>query len=441
MNTEKMIEVARALGPIEAALMDIARSLQLTPSMHDEATRRYEALARHVDRPGSPLEGDVDEVYPSGSFAIHAAIRSKIKRDQHDVDAVIELVIPSETNPDLVLDRLYSAIVNTDDELYRGLTVERNSRCVTVHYSDGVTVDLMPVVRLPATPERVSKLFHHKPESGEAYAKEINPEGFARHFNQTVEISLEFARRFEARRLLVDGQLFASNPVLVEEAATQPMPEHMPLERKSPRVVALQLLKCFRDKRYRKHGDHAGQRKPPSVVMAALALDAPPVGASLTDELLTVATTMRDAIIEADRHGRLLDVCNPAHLPDQFTDRWPEDREAQRLWAADLRHLVGELKELRREGFDPMRIKRVFDDLFGATIADHVLEEHAKAQNNAVLGGASQMTPSGQLQSPATSPRHPAISGAMNASGLGLGVGLITPVRANTSMGGEIPDG
>ena len=81
------------IDPVEAALMDLARAIQITPTMHADVTNRYNAAAKHVDRPGSPLEDKVEEVYPSGSFAIHAAIRSNISRDQHDVDAVLELTV------------------------------------------------------------------------------------------------------------------------------------------------------------------------------------------------------------------------------------------------------------------------------------------------------------------------------------------------------------
>lgn len=440
MTAKELIEAAKAIDPIEAALLDMARGIQLTPTMHADAEGKYEALARHVDRPGSPLEDQVEEVYPSGSFAIHAAIRSKVKRDQHDVDAVVELSISPDDDPQNVLDRLYEAIVNTDDKLYRGLKVERNSRCVTVHYSDGVTVDLMPVVRLVGKPPRVAKLFHHKPETGETYTKEVNPAGFAEHFNQQVAVDLEFARRFEARRLMADGKLTASEPILVEKADTQPMPEHVPLERKSPRIVALQLLKCFRDKRYRKHGTHVGRRKPPSIIMAALALESPPVGASLTDEVLTVATTIRDRIVEADRARRLLEVRNPAHFPDVFTDRWPEDHSDQRLWAEDLRHFIEEMSGLRRRGFDPVSVKQVFDDLFGSRVSDFVLEEHAKAQNQSILAGSVKMSQDGRIHSPAMPNKHIIRSGSKTAGSVGGGVGLIIPARSNTNMGGEIPD-
>lgn len=433
------------IDPIEAALMDVARAIQLSPTMHAEAARRYEAVARHVDRPGSVLENQVDEVYPSGSFAIHAAIRSDVTRDQHDVDAVLELTIPLDTDPQTVLDQLHEAIVSSTSETYRGLKVERNSRCVTIHYGDGVTLDLMPVVRVSHQPARVAKLFHSKPEAAEAYTKEINPSGFAHHFNKTVERNIEFARRFDQRRMLVEGASFADQYaefVVLEKADAQPMPDYVPLDQKAPRVVALQIMKRFRDKRYRKHDDHRGQRKPPSVVMAALALDAPTGSLTLTDEVIAVAATMRDAIVSADRLGRLVEVRNPAHQPDIFTDRWPEDRKSQQMWAADLQHLIHELSELRRKGFDPVSAKKTFDDLFGQTIGLRILEDHFRVQNWAIEEGYAAMTPAGRPVSPAMPLRAAGagLAGAAAASASHIAANdraspLIKPLRANTGMG------
>lgn len=439
-----------SIDPVEAALMDLARAVQLTPTMHAEATRRYNALAKHVDRSGSPLEDKVDEVYPSGSFAIHTAIRSDISRDQHDVDAVLELTISINTDPEDVLDELYEAIVSssdvsTSDETYRGLKVERNNRCVTVHYTDGVTLDLMPVVRLVDKPPRVADLFHSKPEVGEAYKKEVNPSGFAELFNTRVELSAEFAQRFDQRRLLVEGATFVdqySQFRVLEKADTQPMPDFLPLDQKSPRVVALQIMKRFRDKRYRKHDDHKGQRKPPSVVMAALALNAPPAAPSLTDEVIAVATAMRDVIVLASKEGRLVEVRNPAHDPDVFTDRWPEDHEAQRLWAADLQYLADKLSALRHKGFDPVGVRGVFDDLFGEKIGSRILEDHFRVQNRAIEEGRAGMTPDGRPVSPATPTKSSAPGNAAAAVAVGGATtantptpSIIKPFRSNTGMG------
>ncbi len=52
--------------------------------------------------------------------------------------------------------------------------VRQNSRCVTVEYSDGTTVDLMPIARISG-PDRAGHLFHYKHETGESRHKRVNP--------------------------------------------------------------------------------------------------------------------------------------------------------------------------------------------------------------------------------------------------------------------------
>lgn len=383
------------------------------------------------------------DIYPSGSFAIHAAVRSSISRDQHDVDAVLELDVPAGSDPEWVLDTLYAVIRGEPGSRYYDYKIERHSRCVTVTYPDGVTVDLMPVVPVNGAPQRVATLFHHKREDGERYHKEVSPKGFADHFNDHVDISYVFARRFDNRRRLIEGRTYGEvlasdgflNPaeIIAERADTAPMPAYMPLDQKSPRVVALQLLKRFRDKRYRKLDGRKGLRKPPSVVMAAMALDAGPISDSLYEELVRIATHMRTEIVFQDRVGCTLQVFNPSHPPDEFTDRWPEDQSAQRLWAGDLKHLIDKLGELRRIGFDPAGAKTILTDLFGVTAAQRAIEEHYTAKTELASKGRLGTTPMGQVR-PVQKPSTPTIiTGATAAS-------LITPARANTNMGGHIPD-
>ena len=431
-------EYARSLDidPIEAALMDVARAKQITLSMHRDAEEHYRGLASHVDRPGSPFEDLVAEIYASGSFAIHAATRSRLKRDQHDVDAVIELTVPLGSDPQWILKTLFEAIKGPPGSKYHDYLIEMNSRCVTVTYPDGVTVDLMPVVRVPGTPERVASLFHYKPETAIKYHKEINPKGFADHFNARIESSQVFQDRFNARRFLVDGETYeAMAKRMVSDggmikADTQPMPVHVPLDQKSPRVVALQLIKGFRDKRFRKHDDHRGKRKPPAIIIAAIALEAGPIHDNLVDEVIALATSMRRRIQDAESNLRLLEVRNPAHTPDVFTDRWPEERSDQQLRARDLRTLIDRLQNLRQVGFDPALIQSTFDDLFGEKAGEAALRAYHQAQTAQFEHGGLGMTPAGEFK-----PAAPAIGAGAAASS-----GLITPARANTNMGGIVPD-
>ena len=436
--------------PIEAALMDVGRLIQITPTMHQQADDHVAGLVRHLNRAGSPLEGRVDESYPSGSFAIHTATRSRIRREQHDADAVIEVDGILYADPQVVLDEIHAAVKGKPGSRYHDYPIERNSRCVTITYPDGVTVDLMPVARLPNTPDRVAYLFHRKPEAGESYRKEVNPKGFADLFNERVERSATFRDRFDARRALVEGRTYAGmlhdaelaraasgGPIRVL-AEAQPMPAFVPLDQKAPRVVALQIIKRFRDKRFRKHDDHRRRRKPPSIVSAAEALNVVPAYDTLFDEVVAIATHQIRRIREAERSLRLLHVTNPAHAPDVFTDRWPATREDQRLWASDLKHLVEELTKLRSVRFDPAVVLRVFDDLFGETVGKFVLQSYHDARSRGIERGTQGMTQDGSFVG--VPPKAPLAAPSIGTGVAGAVAAPIRPARANTNMGGMIKD-
>jgi hypothetical protein len=162
------------ISEADALLIYVADRIQLSRTQHETADRNFRALCRHVDREGSPLHGKVLECYPGGSFATGTAIVSKVKANQHDVDVVIELDVDPNAPPKEVLRLLFEAINGEEGSRYHG-KVTLNSRCVTVEYEDGTTVDLMPVARFAGGPLRAGYLFNHKKETGESYHKPVNP--------------------------------------------------------------------------------------------------------------------------------------------------------------------------------------------------------------------------------------------------------------------------
>lgn len=139
---------------------------------------------------------------------------------------------------------------------------------------------------------------------------------------------------------------------------------------------------------------------------------------------------MRRRIQDAESCLRLLKVRNPAHTPDIFTDRWPEQRSDQQLWARDLQTLIDRLKTLQRVGFDPAAIQSTFDDLFGEKAGEAALKAYHQARMVQVEHGTVGMKPGGQFK-----PAAPALG-----AGVAAASGLITPARANTNMGGVVPD-
>lgn len=400
--------------PADALLMDVARRVQLSPTKHGEAQQHHQALCKYVDRVGSPLEGRVIATYPGGSFATGTAIASSVSKDQHDVDVVMELNLATDSAPKVVLDMLFNAINGQPGTKYYGL-VELNSRCVTVTYDDGVRVDLMPIVRLRFEPEKAGHLFHSRPATGESYHKPVNPWGFADHFNASTALDPVFAAIFEMRTMIDEAAL--------AKALIDPVPDHVPLTEKAARVVALQLLKRGRDVRHRRRST----RKPPSIVLAALALEVEPNGAGLLDEIVSIAGHIVDRLEQAGRAGRLIDVRNPVYNPDQFTDRWPDNLTAQAQYVDDLRYLLRQLGRLRNEKASLTETRSILNDLFGETAAGYAVEQLLEKSRQAMETGSMRF---GQLGRVLTGVAATAAAAASTA----------TAARASTNMGGsELP--
>ncbi len=383
------------ISEADALLMDVARRIQLSKTKHETAETNFRALCQHVDREGSPLQKKVLECYPSGSFATGTAIASRVAKNQHDVDVVIELDVPPHSAPNVMLGLLFEAINGEPGSRYHGM-VTQNSRCITVKYGDGTTVDLMPVARLTGQPERAGHLFHYKKETGETFHKAVNPWAFANDFNKRVEFDPAFYETFTGRRLLVEGTLEL-------KAETQPMPDHVPIEEKSPRVVALQLIKRNRDIVFREPG-RRNMRKPPSVVLAAISLDAGPVKPSLIDEVISVANAIRGKLREKMEPHRTVEVRNPAYFPDVFTDRWPENEQLQDLFDGDLRRLTIELYRLRNEDLSMTEKSEILKRLFGETAANYAIESNLDARRHEMEAGRLHAGSKGKIAASVAAP-------------------------------------
>tara|TARA_R110001599_G_scaffold5191_2_gene26052 strand:+ start:1732 stop:3024 length:1293 start_codon:yes stop_codon:yes gene_type:complete len=368
----------------ERLLLDTASRIQLTPTQHEEAVRNYDALSEWVDEGDHELSGLVTDIYPSGSFGIGAAILGQVRKDQHDVDVVLELDLPLNSDPEFVLTSLYEAVRREPGTRYYDMTTLQ-SRCVTVTYKDGRTVDLMPAVRIQGRPERVVQIFHWNAEKRESYHKEVNPKGFATHFKDCLIYSKTFEMRFSDRM------------TVLAKAETQPMPNFEPLEAKAPRQVALQLIKRKRNLVWRSSERKGVFRQPPSVVKAALAIPQSCASDYLIDETIDLAETIRNTIVAADKQGTVLEVRNPAWYPDVFTDRWPESREAQRMSAADLYNLTLDLRRLRDHDLAPAEKLRILKEHFGETPANYAFNTYGKAQELAKAQGRTQVSSLGKI--------------------------------------------
>ena len=380
-------------GHLDQLLADVAIRIQLSQSNFNKAVRRYGAVSEWIERDGSPLKDGVELFYPQGSMAIGATIASKLRTDEFDIDVVAQLKLPASVPPKVALDLLFESIRGSKQSVYHRIT-KRRTRCVTVNYSDNMHLDVTPSVLRLGYPERESFIFHQRPETPNDPGLSLiaNPYGFAEWFKRVTPPDLGFASVFKARALqhesLIAAKMADSEPVEPQE---QPF-------RKSRSVIALQLLKRWRNVQY----DTRTARRPPSIMIAKLVADASGQSTSLSDELLKQATHMLALFREHDDSGRLVNIVNPVCEDDVLTDRWPESIASQRVFVNDLEGLVSMLMRLvSGQPLDDMQ--GIMMRLFGEAPTSDVFREHGRRIGDAIAAGRSRHDPgTGGLVVPAT---------------------------------------
>lgn len=364
MATRMLTGQAPKIPIVDALLTDIAKRIQLSPTAYGVAVDRYEAVCAWLQRENSPVADAFSRLYPQGSFAIGATIASRLKNDEYDIDVIAELNIRADTPPADVFNALFEAMNGEPNSRYHG-KVQRRTRCVTVEYAD-MHLDITPAVLLPQRPERTSVIFHaHEDEPAHMHRHIVaNPWGFAQWFeDMTPEV-----------REIVEAMLRKS---------AEPVPNQEELIEKSKALVALQLLKRWRNKCY----DTREGRAPPSVALAYFVATNAAPGRDLFSELQAQAEAMLSTFEAADMRGELVQVVNPACGTDVLTDRWPGDLKTQRVFLSDLKALSADLRDI---AVDPSveNCQTVMRRLFGENPTKAVFEDFAvKFADRARSGG------------------------------------------------------
>ena len=347
--TTTMLPVTPVLGETaDVLLADVAIRVQLSPTAYDKAVARHEAIKRWIERVRSPLHGCVEHFYPQGSMATRSTIASKLRTDEFDIDIIAALLLSADTPAAEVLDLLYEAVRGEPGSRYYDMA-ERRTRCITVHYADGMHLDVTPLLRRPATPERESWLFHHRERTPRELGQRLiaNPYGFAAWFNERMPLDHDFVQMYEARSIEYERAVLAG---IVDD---DPVPPQEHPGRKSMAVIVLQLLKRWRNVQY----DLRTGRRPPSILMSKLVADNAGHTETLSRELLYQSRQMLEAFVHCQAVGKRIHVENPTCLVDVLTDRWPASMGEQVQFIEDLRELVKDAERLVK-GVASMRSRR-----------------------------------------------------------------------------------
>lgn len=381
-------------SPADVLLADTAIRIQLSRTDYGKAEERYRAINDWLDRAGSPLRGYVRLLYPQGSMAIGATIASKLRTDEYDIDVVVELGIALDSRPKLVLDLLYKTIRGEPGSRYYAIT-ERRTRCVTIHYADGMHLDLTPVALAADQQPKISIIFHHKPGDPNEYRRWANPWGFAEWFKEKTPPDQAFAMAFDAR---ADSW---ERAMRMEKAEAEPVPPQEGAHEKSKAVIIHQLIKRWRNVCF---DSRNGVRRPPSVAMAKVIAETANGTATLSEELLVQAYQLRETIRAAHWQGQRVLITNPKCEADLLTDRWPASLDDQAMFLRDLDDLVAKAARLQ-EGCGLPEMKAIMADLFGENPTTDVFKAFNESLGRRVaLGHSASQRGSGRLVGISSSP-------------------------------------
>ncbi len=410
MNTiDKALREAASLPALDIMLADVAASVQLSPTDFRKATGRFETINDWADRPDSPLRGRIQLFYPQGSMAIGATIARHSDRDEYDIDIMAQLALTRTADPEAVLALLYETIRGEKGSRYYDMT-RRRTRCVTVEYADGMHLDITPAVIIAERLERTSIIFHSDPDDVRAARMRLlaNPYGFAGWFDGRMPPPAPIGYLFEKRSIEI-GRLRA-----MAKADQEDVPDQEPFYIKPTPLIALQLIKRWRNLRYeRRQRDPRlrGFKRPPSVLLSKYVADQAAPGRLLSAELLHQAEALFAIFDFACRRGVLVVATNPACHPDDcFTDRWPGSPAEQALFRDDLADFVEKLRRLNA-GLPLPQMQAILEDLFGERPARDVVKGYIERYaRDAAAGQAFHIPRTGSIAAMGSALPAPAIA-------------------------------
>lgn len=372
----------------DAILAQIAFNIQLPPSLHAKAVSRYEAVRRHLEAT-TFFAGGIEHFYPQGSMAIDATISTRGTDDEYDIDIIAQLDARyRRLGPLGVLKALEDALSD-----YPVQKVVRQTRCVTLVYSDKMHLDVSTAFRQHGTQERQSHIMHAKgpnPGVGDCEVP-TNAYGFAEHYKALTPIETAVSEAFQRR--------WNDHDRIRADAEVDDVPNQTPFVVKNMATLALQLVKRYRNITHDRKGRSG--RMAPSILLAHYAARSSRPGLTLSDALISLCVLLVTDIQRASLLGRTLTVFNPTWDADEFTDRWPESIAQQDQFAEDLIRLINAVRLLKDGKLDPTHLPAALKELFGDFVVTEAIRKAGQELGGTVQRGTQGYTRAGGIMVPA----------------------------------------
>jgi hypothetical protein len=322
-------------------LMRICIELQLDDTRYKLADTNYRAVGKWLE--GQTLVALLKPaIYPQGSMCLSTTVRPLVG-EEYDLDFVCEFMCPTTffAQPVDALNLIDQAL--TANAVYEPM-VERMNRCIRLNYEHKFHMDILPACKDSKNGGTCILV----PDRELTNWTASNPKGYASWFDE------------RARQVLV--------PRLLERA--EPIPHQESAEKKPPLKLCVQLLKRWRDIRYKENRSVA----PISIVLTTLAAQVYSGEQSIARAVENILSGISDRIRSS--YPRLV-VLNPKNSDEDLSERWDSNPDTYREFVNGTTEFGAQWSELlRTRGID--KVTRALERLFGGELARRVVEKQTR---------------------------------------------------------------
>jgi hypothetical protein len=245
-----------------AAIEEIAKTINIPDSAYELAKKRYENLGDWLHRPPSACAPYAPRVYPQGSFRLGTVIRPITEQEEYDLDlgCRLERGISKASHSQFRL----KTLVGEDLEAYRMARqieeeLEEHHRCWRLCYADELSFHMDVVPSIPETTEKRRAIRAALLERGSDFSLAETVANFTGAITDNrkpnykiispdwnVSNSEGYARWFESRMKLA-SELLQRRVAAVRVATIDELPT---FRWKTPLQRCVQILKRHRDIRF-----------------------------------------------------------------------------------------------------------------------------------------------------------------------------------------------
>ena len=347
---------------LDLLLEGVARSLQLTKTLYDDAESKYLAVADWLSKPDSPLATFNPTIYPQGSMSLQTTVKPRAQ-DEFDLDLVCLLEIDPSVGAAHLFQLVQERIANNGK--YRSI-LEIRSRCIRLNYAGQFHLDIIPACPNPEQSGTAILIPDRELQS----LKNSNPKAYIGWFDGKCERKLS---------------IYAKEGV-------EPLPENG--GRKACLRLITQLTKRHRDVVYA--DDPAS---PASIALTTLLGNSYRGEGVCTDALLSALDEV--AALIAGTQGILV-ISNPVDPSENLIRKWtPLTYRRFREFVLNFRERMRHLLTL--QGMQAVQAE--LEALFGEAPARASIQELAKKVNDDrssgrlhVAGPAATLASSGKVK-------------------------------------------